>query len=255
MIVLEFIENVKERNETLYYFGLICFVLALIFFTLTIVSEVQVANINAWYKPFKFALSTLFFSWAMTWYCYYLPKFNIQLFNWSVIILLGFEIIYIAIQSSKGQLSHYNLSTPLYSFMFSMMAFAATLVTLYTAYIGVLFFTNSFPDLPNYYLWAIRLGIIIFVLFSFEGFLMGSQLKHTIGAIDGQAGIPILNWSTKFGDLRVAHFIGMHALQVIPVVSFYILKNTKLTIAIGILYFTLAIYTLLLALQGKSFIK
>ena len=101
----------------------------------------------------------------MAWYCAYLPSFNINLFNWTVIILLGFEIIYIAIQAGKGQLSHYNMSTPVYATLYSMMALAASLVTLYTAYVGLLFFTNEFPELPIYYVWAIRLGILIFVIF------------------------------------------------------------------------------------------
>jgi preprotein translocase YajC subunit len=103
----------------------------------------------------------------MAWYCHYLPNFNIQLFNWTVIILLGFEIVYIAVQAGRGQLSHYNVGTPFYSFLYSMMAIAASVVTLYTAYVGLLFFTTDFPDLPYYYVWAIRLGIFIFVIFYF----------------------------------------------------------------------------------------
>jgi hypothetical protein len=184
-----------------------------------------------------------------------LPSFNIKVFNWAVIILLGFEIVYIAIQASRGQLSHYNLSTPMYSALYSMMALAATVVTLYTAYIGYLFFKSDFPSLPNHYLWAIRLGILIFVIFSFEGFVMGSRLTHTIGGADGGAGIPFFNWSTKFGDPRIAHFIGMHALQVLPILSFYLLKNTKITIAVSILYALLALFTLIQALQGKALFK
>jgi hypothetical protein len=253
--MIEFIENLKSKNETLFYFGLICLLLSLIFIALTKLTVTQVYNVNAWYKPFKFALSTCLFSWAMAWYCYELPSFNIQLFNWSVIILLGFEIVYIAIQANKGQLSHYNLSTPFYSFLYSMMALAATLVTLYTAYVGLLFFTNDFPNLPNYYVWAIRLEIIIFVIFSFEGFVMGSRLTHTIGGKDGSDGIWLLGWSKTFGDPRIAHFIGMHALQVIPVLSFYIFKNTKATIILGISYGLLALFTLIQALQGKSFFR
>jgi hypothetical protein len=253
--MIYFLENLKSRNETLFYYGIICFVFALLFLAFTLVSTTQVNNVNAWYKPFKFAFSTFLFSWAMAWYCYELPSFNIQLFNWTVVILLGFEIIYIAIQASKGELSHYNISSPIYSFLYFMMALAATLVTLYTAYVGLQFFTNDFPNLSEHYLWAIRLGILIFVIFSFEGFVMGSRLSHTIGGEDGGAGIPILNWSTKFGDPRIAHFIGMHALQVIPIVSFYVLKNTKMTILLGVLYFLLAVFTLVQALQGKSFFK
>lgn len=253
--MIEFITQLKERNETLYYYGLICLALSIVFLILTRLTDTQVYNVSAWYKPFKFAFSTFLYAWAMAWYCAYLPSFNISFFNWSIIILLGFEIVYIAIQAGKGQLSHYNMSTPFYAFLYSMMALAATLVTVYTAYVGILFFTTDFPNLPNYYLWAIRLGIIIFVIFSFQGFVMGSRLTHTIGGADGEEGLPILNWSTKYGDPRIAHFIGMHALQVLPILSFYVFKNTKMTLLLSVLYGLLAVFTLVQALQGKAFFK
>jgi hypothetical protein len=177
------------------------------------------------------------------------------LFNWTVIILLGFEIFYIAIQAAKGQLSHFNLSTPIYSTLYSLMAIAATVVTIYTAYVGVLFFKNDFPQLPNYYLWSIRFGILIFVVFALEGFAMGSRLNHSIGALNDNSNLFIVGWSKTVGDLRVSHFIGMHALQVLPFLSFYVLKNTKLTIAISILYGLLAIASFIQAIQGKPLLK
>jgi hypothetical protein len=251
----DFIQQLKLRNETLFYYGLLCLVLSAIFIVLTKYTHTQVYNVNAWYKPFKFAFSTFLFVWAMAWYCYYLQNFNIKFFNWSVILLLGFEIFYISFQASKGQLSHYNVSTPVYSALYSMMALAATLVTLYTAYVGLLFFTNSFPELPNYYVWAIRLGIIIFVIFSFEGFAMGSRLNHSVGALNDNSNLFIIGWSKTVGDLRVSHFIGMHALQVLPILSFYVIKNTKLTIALSVIYGLLAILTLIQALQGRPLIK
>jgi hypothetical protein len=242
--MIDFIQQLKYRNETLFYYGLLCLASSFVFLILTKYTDTQVYQVNAWYKPFKFAFSTFLFAWAMAWYCYYLPKFNITFFNWSVILLLGFEIVYIAIQASKGQLSHYNLSTPLYAALFSMMALAATLVTLYTAYVALLFFTNTFPDLPDYYVWAIRFGLIIFVIFSFEGFAMGSRLSHSVGALNDNSNWFIVGWSKTVGDLRVAHFIGMHALQVLPILAYYVLKNTKLTVGLSVLYALLALLTL-----------
>lgn len=249
--MIAFIQELKTRNETLFYYGLVCLGIALLFLVLTKTTTTQVYGVNAYFKPFKFAFSTFLFAWAMAWYCYYLPSFNVGFFNWTVILLLGFEIVYIAIMASKGLTSHYNLATPFYATMFSVMALAATLVTLYTAYVGFLFFSQSFPDLPNYYVWSIRLGIIIFVVFSFEGFAMGSKLSHTVGAINDNSNWFIVGWSKTAGDLRVSHFIGMHALQVLPIFSFYIFKNTKATILVSILYGLLALVTLLQALQGK----
>lgn len=249
--MISFLQQLKFRNETMFYFGVACLVLSVLFLILAKTTTTQVYGVNAWYKPFKFAFSTLTFAWAMAWYCYYLPNFNVNLFNWSIIVLLGFEIAYIALQAGRGQLSHYNLSTPVYSVLFSMMALAASAVTIYTAYVGYLFFSNSFPELPTYYVCAIRLSIILFVIFSFEGFAMGSRLSHTVGALNDNSNLFILGWSKTFGDLRVAHFIGMHALQVLPILSFYLLRNTKITILVAFLYGILALLTLVQALKGK----
>jgi hypothetical protein len=253
--MIEFLENLKTRNETLFYYGLVCLGFSILFLILTRITDTQVYGVNAWYKPFKFAFSTFLFAWSMAWYCYYLPDFNIRIFNWSVIVLLGFEIFYIAFQASRGQMSHYNTSTPLHSLLFNLMALAASAVSLYTAYVGLLFFKHDFPALPHYYLWAIRLGIIIFVVFSFEGFAMGSRLSHSVGAMNDNSNWFILGWSKTVGDLRVSHFIGMHALQVLPFISYYVLKNTKLTVGVSILYGLLALITLIQALQGRPLVR
>jgi hypothetical protein len=253
--MIDFFQQLKHRNETLFYFGLVCIALSLVFLLLTKLTTTEVHHVNAWYKPFKFAISLGIYSWTMLWFCHYLPSFNIHLFNWTVVIAWSFEIVYIALQAGKGELSHFNISTPLYSVLYSLMAVAASAVTLYTAYIGILFFKYDFPDLPAYYLWAIRLGIILFVIFSFEGFAMGSRLNHSVGALNDNSNWFIVGWSKTVGDLRVSHFIGMHALQVLPLLSYYVLKNTKLTIGVAVVYGILALLTLIQAAQGKPLIK
>lgn len=250
--MISFLQQVKDRNDTLFFFGVICLLLSVLFFVFAKTTSTQVYGVNAWYKPLKFALSTFTYAWAMAWYCSYLPNFNVKLFNWIVIILLGFEIVYIALQAAKGQLSHYNTSTPLHSLLFSMMAIAASLVTLYTAYVCLLFFNGTFEILPDYYVWSIRMALLLFVVFSFEGFAMGARLSHTVGAMNDNSNLFILGWSKTFGDLRVAHFIGMHALQVLPIISYYLLKNTKMTIAFSVLYALLALTTLIQAVKGRS---
>ena len=249
--ILNFIQELKFRNESLFWFGLLCLSLSIIFLVLTKITSTQVHGVNAWFKPFKFAVSIGLFSWTMALYCDYLSDFNVTPFNWTVITLFGFELIYIIFQASKGQLSHFNISTPTHSLIYSLMGLIAVLVTLYTAYIGILFLTQSFPNLPNYYVWSIRLGILIFIVFSFEGGLMGSRMNHSVGAINDNSNWWILGWSKTVGDLRVSHFIGMHALQILPLLSFYIFKNTKATIVISIIYGLLATTTLVQALNGK----
>ena len=254
--MINFLKELELRDASLYYFGWLCLLLAVVFIVLSQTRPVRINGVNAWYKPIKFCLSIFCYGWTMGWLVHYLPQFNLAAYNITTIVLLGFEIFYIALQAGRGQLSHYNVSTGYYRFLYGMMGLAASVVTLYTAYIGLLFFARDFAALPAYYLWSIRLGIMLFVVFAFEGAMMGAQMSHAIGnAEDDDKGLPFLGWSRKIGDARVAHFIGMHALQILPLLSFYLLKSRTLTIMVALLYAWLAVFTLIQALKGKAFIK
>jgi hypothetical protein len=247
-----FFNALQHNNAPLFIFGCVNTVAAVVFVLLTRFSNIMVTGVNAWFKPLKFALSIGIFSFTMGWYTAYLHLPGpVNLYSWIIIIFLGFENVYITLQAGRGQMSHYNTSSPVYLFLYNMMGLAAVIVTLWTGYICVLFFNADLPGLPVYYVLSIRAGLVLFIFFSFQGASMGARMAHTVGGPDGGAGLPIVNWSTRYGDLRVAHFIGMHALQVLPLLSWYILRNTIATAIAVLLYALLAIFTLARALKGK----
>jgi len=253
---MDFLIELKTRNELLFYFGLVNFVLAAIFIVLSQVSQIEVAGANAWFKPTKFALSIGIFCWSIGWFMSYLPQdFLVVAINWTIVLSLGFEIVYIAIQAARGEMSHFNVSNSLYSSLYSLMAIAATLVAFTTLVLAIRFFQMPLPSLPEYYIWAIRLSLILFFIFSMEGYVMGANLSHTIGGEGASKVLPFLNWSRQYGDPRVAHFVGMHGLQIIPILAYYVLKDTKLTIALATVYLFIALYVLVQALYGKPLIK
>lgn len=253
---MQFLIELKLRNELLFYFGLVNFIFAGLFLVMSQITSTEVAGANAWLKPLKFAISIGIYSWTIAWYMAYLPEggYN-QVTSWLIVLMLGFEMIYIGLQAGRGQLSHYNVSTPFYAGLYALMAAAATLVSVLTLILAMRFFINPLPDLPDYYLWAIRIGLILFFVFSLEGFVMGANLSHTIGAKTGGKAIPFLNWSRQYGDPRVAHFVGMHALQVLPLLAYYILKDVRLTLGLALIYTLVAGYVLVQALYGQPLIK
>ena len=192
----------------------------------------------------------------MAWYLGYLnPSTAIVWYTWGMIAIFVFEDGYVAFQAARGKLSHFNVSRPTYTLLYSLMGIAAIVISLWTAFISTPFFTKSFPDLSPAYLCGIRLGIILFIIFSMQGLVMGARLTHTVGGADGSLCIPVTNWSKIYGDLRISHFLGMHALQTIPLLSYYVCQNIKVVLLIALLYGLLTATIFVQALQGRPLFR
>lgn len=245
-----FLHELRKRNSTLYYFGWLYFIGGIAAIIMTQTSDSTVLGINAWIKPAKFFFSIWLFCWTMGWYLIYLNKKQAaRIYTWVVVIVMIIEQVIITWQAANGRLSHFNISTPLYSSLFVVMGIAIATLTAWTGVIGYFFFRQKQFTVPMPYIWGIRLGIILFVLFAFEGGVMASRLSHTIGAPDGGPGLPLVNWSTRYGDLRVAHFIGIHSLQVIPLFGNYFAKSNRGVQLFAAAYFIFTVFLFMLAIQ------
>jgi hypothetical protein len=88
---------------------------------------------------------------------------------------------------------------------------------------------------------------------------------HTVGLEDGGPGLPIVGWSTDGGDLRVAHFVGLHALQVLPLLGWLLTTYAPVWIspkararivgAAGALWLALTLLVFWQALRGQPLIR
>lgn len=182
-----------------------------------------VMGINPWIKPIKFAISITIYVWTVAWLLEYLrlPSWTKRIISWGISISMLTEIACITTQAARGTTSHYNVSTPLDAAIFSTMGGMIALNTVLAFVLLIFFFVGRY-DVPRPYLWGIRSGLVIFLAASAIGGVMIAHGSHSVGGKDGGPGLPIVNWSTKGGDLRVAHFLGLHALQILPIVGFRI---------------------------------
>lgn len=244
--------TLKERNSILYRFGLLCFVAGAVCASLVLLTSGQVLGINAYIKPAKFFVSTGIFCWTIAWF---LPLLNrprtVTIYAWMVVVVMMIELGIIVVQAARGKLSHFNVSSALDGLLFGTMGVAITIFTVWTAYIGYLFFRHRPVGIEPGYLWGIRLGILLFVVFAFEGYTMVDRLAHTVGAADGGPGWPVTNWSTRYGDLRIAHFFGMHALQLLPLLGYYVARRPRQIIGLSLFYFVAVTLLFMQALTGK----
>jgi len=261
LIVKEYLKPIsahmelRRRNKILFWFGLACLFSALVCFVLIYFTNIQVLGINAFIKPSKFFLSVTIMSWTFGWLLVYLQNQRaVRIFSWATVILMGFELVIITMQAAQGKKSHFNISTPADALLFSLMGVAITVFVFWVAYIAWLFYSQKTFTISYSFLWGIRLGMTLFVVYALTGFVMVANMAHTVGAPDGGPGLPYTNWSTQYGDLRVAHFFGMHSLQFLPFVG-WLLNNNKNTIKyIAVIYFATVAFLLAEALVKKPLI-
>lgn len=254
-----FFLRLKSRNQLLYWFGWLNFFMAV---AAAVMTQLDTGNIvlgiNAWIKPMKFYISIGIVSWTFCWLLVYVQKQKaVKRFSVVTVITLIIELLIITWQAANGRLSHYNTSTPLYGILFNIMGIAIVVFTLWTLSIAVLLFKQKeFPLwMSDGYKWGIRWGLLFFVIFAFEGGLMAALLRHTIGTSDGAEGLPLLNWSKFYGDLRIAHFFGMHSLQLLPFVGFYFAKTKVQINLLATVYFLFVTLVFWQALMGYPLIN
>lgn len=246
------LSTLKNRNAVLYWFGWLCLLGGVVCAGLALTTSEKVLGVNALIKPAKFFVSIWLFCWTMGWFTGLLrQRRKVVIYSWVVVVAMTIELLIITGQAALGKLSHFNVTSPLDARLFALMGVAITVFTVCTGYIGYLFFRHKPPTAEAGYLWGIRLGILLFVIFAFEGFIMASRLGHTVGAADGGAGLPVTNWSIRYGDLRVAHFFGMHALQLLPLIGYSVARQPRQVIVVAVLYFLAVTGLLVQALAGR----
>ena len=224
------------------------------------------SGIDVWTKPLKFELSLVIFLGTLAWFWGYLPERqqrNRFLNGYAVLTstLVFLEVVYMIIQSGRGVGSHFNVSTPLEGALFTLMGIAALIFTLFPATVGVvLALSRNDLGLPPAFRLSVVLGLILtFVLGATAGMAIASNGGHWVGAPHTDAGgFPIFGWTRQGGDLRVAHFFGIHAMQVLPMAGWLVARSrpnaTGLVWLAAMAFSALTVYALVEAMGGRPFL-
>lgn len=241
-----------------------------------IVDPRVITGAPAWLKPFKFATSTAIYSLTLAWVFGYLtdwPRMR-RIVGWTTAAVFVLEVAIIDAQAWRGTTSHFNAGTVLDRTLFAVMGIAIMIQTFTSIAVAVALWRQRFDDRALG--WALRLGMILTIAGAFTGPLMTrptpAQLAHvratghmpivgahTVGGPDGGAGLPVTGWSREHGDVRVPHFVGLHALQVLAIFALGLRRwrrpddtRVKAVLAAGASY--AALFALLLwgALRGQS---
>lgn len=197
---------------------------------------------NVWLKPTKFAVSIAVYCVTIALllqvypYTDTLKKWLSRIIGWALIL----EIPLVMVQAGRGVRSHFNAETAFDAMVFGWMGILILINTLVLFY---LIFTAFFKKLETTILMqrAIQFGWVGMIVSIVAGQIMIANMGHSVGIPDGGAGMPITHWSTEGGDWRAVHFLGMHGIQILPLLAYFLgqqhWKNSQLIIwGVGIIY-------------------
>jgi len=225
-----------------------------------------VNGVNIWIKPIKFLGSLAVYYATLAWLHVQLPtrtrEGRLGRALVLVPVLIGvLEMTWLVLTAAVGEPSHFNRSAPIYNISYALAGVGATTLVLALLTMGISIARDRASRLSP----AMKLSVVLGCAVSFlatmitAGYL-SSGAGHWVGGVASDAaGLPLLGWSRSGGDLRVAHFFSMHALQAIPLMGFVIGRSglrqprTAVWLATGA-YTAFIAWTFFQALAGRPFL-
>ncbi|GAB2557683.1 hypothetical protein GCM10027269_09130 [Kribbella endophytica] len=190
-----------------------------------------------WMKPLKFMISFALYCATLAWMLSLQTKARRLGWWMGTVVAVGVaaEMVLIVGQVVvRGRQLHFNMSTPADKLIHDIMA--GTVYLIWTAVLVVAIQLLFDKPGDKALRWSIRLALGT----TLGGMLLGNLMfratpaqqtamdttgredffgSHSVGVEDGGPGMPITGWSTEGGDLRIGHFLGVHALQLIPLLA------------------------------------
>lgn len=212
------LHELMSRQPALAVFGFLLWALLLPTAVAWGLDERTLRDANVWAKPAKFLLALGAFSLTTAWLVGWIDvarrrSRSVTVAVATLIAASTLELAYIVVQAARGQASHYNVGDPLHQALYAAMAVGALLLTASGLPIAREIHRNGLSTVPVVLRQAAVHGLVLtFVLGAGVGMLLGG-LQPPSGP--GVATVPLFGWALA-GDLRIAHFLGIHAQQLLP---------------------------------------
>jgi F0F1-type ATP synthase assembly protein I len=212
------------RQGTLAMYGLTLIALSVLALILqSLDPRLLESGVNVWVKPTKFLSSIGIFALTAAWFFGYVrPERRTSRPARATVamVLIGgtFELLWIGWQGANGLESHFNNSTPFYSIMYALMGLFAVVLVGSTLPLAWEIARRPAHHLRSDFVAAVVAGLVLtFLLGGILGAYMSSQAGHAVGVEGGRTFL--FGWNRSGGDLRIAHFLGIHAEQAIPLLA------------------------------------
>jgi len=231
--------TVRWHRPLLMLTGLMA-VLALVCLAGLLVDDRTVNGSPTWLKPLKFAVSFGLYGSTLAWMLRFVRRGR-RIAWWTASVAVAATVAEagaIVLQAARGRASHFNVATPYDDAVYNLMGNLALVIWLTTFVVAVVVSLQSHVD--RAVLWAMRFGLFLSLSGMLVGVLMAQPTAdqqrisdaggvltvsgaHAVGVPDDGPSMPLTGWSSTGGDLRIAHFVGLHALQALPLLAWLLI--------------------------------
>ncbi|MGE0311983.1 MAG: hypothetical protein AB7P21_10240 [Lautropia sp.] len=264
--VARLVRDARARAPVLWTSGVVALAVSLPLLVLAWFDPRVLNGVSVWIKPWKFHVSvgvhllTLALAAAM------LPETarnRLRLRGVAIVAVscaLG-ELAYITVRAGLGLHSHFDIGSTFSSVMYGLMGLGAVGLTACAGLLGWwISREHAFAHgavVQRGVAWGLMLGALLGTL---AGGYLSAQGGHWVGGTPSDAGGSwLFHWSRDGGDLRVAHFFGLHAMQVLPLAAWAFARTWRPPVAMRALtafsagYVLLVVATFVQALAGRPF--
>ncbi|MEV4828545.1 hypothetical protein AB0K25_09500 [Micromonospora sp. NPDC049257] len=270
----ELMSRAAGRHRPLRVLSVAAAVLAVVTAVGVVVDGRVLTGVPIWLKPFKFSVSFALYAATLAWMLAQLPRRS-RIAEWSAGVVVAtalVEMVVIVGQVLRGTTSHYNQTTPLNAALWQVMGIAIMVLFAAHLIVAVALLVRRPTDRAT--TWAVALGLGLSALGMLAAFPMVAQDRagpdgiagaHSVGVPDGGPGLPIVGWSTTGGDLRIGHFVGLHAMQALPILAYLLRRylghwldersRVRLLVVAGAGYGVLTVLLTWQALRGQPLLR
>lgn len=228
LAILNFNSEARRGSPLLWWTSIAMFIGMLMCFGLQFTDVRLLAGVSVWEKPAKFFLSLIVQAATVAWAISLVerPARGVKTATWIFVAALVVEMGYMIYRASRGEASHFNTGTPFAAIMYAVMGVGSITLVATSAFVGWRVWQQRGSNLMRE---AAGFGLMFGALLgTIAGAYLSSFPSHWIGGDHSDAtGLAFFHWSTTGGDLRVAHFIGLHTSQALPLAA---LSGSKLAV-------------------------
>jgi hypothetical protein len=211
-----FLAEIYWRNPLLTLVGWLHVVLLLAAMVGYVTDDRAVAGVDPWLTPLKLMPEIAIYVWTVAWFSKYIRRPRWLLSTGSIVIAAAMviESSCLILQAARGTVSFYNVATDFDAAIFRAMCIMIGINMLMLLVVLLTFGKRG--RLHPAYLWGVRTGILLFLCGGAVGGVMLATGLNMAGASTASPTLLFFNWAAAGGGGGLAHWLSLHALQILP---------------------------------------